>query len=224
MQVNKLSKYIKIFFIGSLIFIVADLLYIFVMTPEETTMGIVQKIFYIHVPSAFNMYIGFGIGFIFSILYLSKRKEIFDLVAYSAIEVGFVFASCVLISGPLWAKGAWGRFWDFDPRLTSTLIIWFIYFSYLILRKYYGDMSKGKLFSAIVAVIGFIDVPLIHYSVKLWRGIHPNVLTMQPSQGLPASMLHTLIFSIFSFLIFYIFIFLLKLNCEIKLQEKRGAN
>lgn len=222
---GKLSRFVTIFFIAALLFLACDLVNIFLFTPVETSQGIIQKIFYVHVPSAFAMYIGFTMGFIFSILYLLKRKDIFDTVAYSSIEVGFVFAICVLASGPLWAKGTWGRFWDFDPRLTSTLVIWFIYFSYLVLRKYYGVSERGKLFSAIVAIIGFIDVPIVHYSVRIWRGIHPSILAQRVTrQTLPASMWKALLFSTFTFVIIYMFIFLLKLRKEMQLKEKRVQN
>jgi len=133
-----------------------------------------------------------------------------------------VFATCVLVSGPLWAKGAWGKFWDFDPRLTSTLVIWFIYLSYLLLRKYFGDSQKAKVFSAIVAILGFLDVPIVHYSVKLWRGIHPSVLSKKSGGSLPPVMWKALGFSALAFLVIFIYLFLLRLSKGIE-SEKKGA-
>lgn len=211
-----LDKSIKILFAASLVLMILNLANIFMYTPVEASQGIMQKIFYVHVPCAFNMYLGFAIGFVFSLLYLWKRNDRFDQIAYSAIEVGFVFACCVLLSGPVWAKGAWGKYWDFDPRLTSTLVIWFIYFSYILLRRYFGAAAKSKIFGAIIAIIGFLDVPVIHYSVKIWRGVHPNVISKKASSGgLPPSMLRTFLISSAVFLIVYAFIFLLRLRREI---------
>jgi len=218
---RRLDKAVTVLFLAAILAISADLLNIFFNTPIEASQGLVQKIFYVHVPSAFNMYIGFAIGFIYSVAYLIKRKEEYDVIAYSGIEVGFVFAICVLLSGPLWAKATWGRFWDFDPRLTSTLIIWFVYFSYILLRKYYGDGERGKLFAAVIAIIGFLDAPIIHYSVRLWRGIHPNVIWYKTQGGLPGSMKMTLAFSALCFVILFAFVFALKLKREYRLMGER---
>ncbi len=217
-----ISKYAKIFLVLALILLCIDLIIIFAFTPQDITQGIIQKIFYIHVPSAFCMYIGFFLGALYSVVYLINRSDKNDLIAYCSIEVGFVFACCVLVSGPIWAKGTWGKFWDFDPRLTATLVVWFIFFSYLLIRKYYGNSSKGKLFSAVIAIIGILDVPIIHFSVKLWRGIHPNVIGKKASSGgLPKEMAYTFIFSIITFIVIYFYMFLTRLTREIKLQKER---
>ena len=210
----------KVLLPAALILLAADLYAIFALTPTEAS-GIIQKIFYVHVPCAFAMYLGLAIGFVFSVAYLWKRKDKFDMIAYSGVEVGFVFACCVLVSGPIWAKGAWGKFWDFDPRLTATLIVWFIYFSYLVLRNYYSSTAKGKIFCAIIATIGFIDVPIIHYSVRMWRGIHPKVIS-KGGGGIPDSMLHTLMFSGAVFIVIFAYIFTLKLGKEFKKAKTIG--
>jgi heme exporter protein C len=220
-EMHKAGKYSKVLLLTAFFLVIVDLAVIFFYAPLEASQGIIQKIFYIHVPSAFAMYLGFAAGMVFSIMYLLRRSNLNDLLAYSAVETGFVFSCCVLISGPLWAKGTWGKFWDFDPRLTATLIVWFIYFSYLLIRKYYGNTSRGKVFSAVIAVIGALDIPVIHYSVKLWRGVHPNVLAERSKGSIPPEMVHTLIFSVFVFIVLYAAVFLYKFSRETDLNRER---
>jgi heme exporter protein C len=164
---------------------------IFFYAPEEATQGLVQKIFYAHVASAITMYIGFFIAFLGSLLYLLERKLHWDEIVVSAAEVGFFFCTVVLITGPIWAKPIWGAWWDWDPRLTTTLLLWLMYAAYLVLRGYFEDSARGRVITSVVAVIAFLDVPLIHFSVRLWRGIHPSVMASQGG-GLTPKMQTTL--------------------------------
>lgn len=152
---------------------------IFFVAPVEEQMGIVQKIFYFHVPSAYAMYVGFVTCAVASGVYFFKRSEAWDAVAVAAAEVGVMFTVMVLISGPLWARKAWGVYWAWDPRLTTTLLAGLIFVAYLALRSF-GDAGEAeKRFSAGLAVLGVLDLPIIHYSVKRWRGQHPTVITNQ---------------------------------------------
>lgn len=146
--------------------------------PVERTMGIAQKIFYFHVPSAWGMYIGFGLCGIGSIVYLVKRNDAWDALAVSGAEVGLLFSLAVLITGPLWARKAWGTFWTWDPRLTTTLLSMMIFLSYVVLRSV-GDAAgeAERRFASGLSLVGLTMLPIIHYSVKYWRGTHPTVIT-----------------------------------------------
>jgi heme exporter protein C len=150
---------------------------IFVVAPVEKQMGIVQKIFYFHVPSAYAMYIGFGISAIASAVYLAKRDDRWDALAVAGAEVGSLFCVIVLVTGPLWGRKAWGTFWTWDPRLTTTLLAGMIYFAYVVLRSFGAAGEVEKRFAAGLAIFGLLDLPIIHFSVQRWRGTHPTVIT-----------------------------------------------
>jgi len=150
---------------------------IFVVAPVEQRMGIVQKIFYFHVPSAYAMYIGFGASAVGSAGYLLKRDPKWDALGVAGAEVGTLFCLIVLLTGPLWARKAWGVWWTWDPRLTTTLLAGMVFAAYLALRSL-GDAGEvEKRFAAGLALFGLVDLPLIHYSVQRWRGVHPTVIT-----------------------------------------------
>jgi heme exporter protein C len=150
---------------------------IFFVTPTEQQMGVVQKIFYFHVPSAYAMYVGFITAAVASAVFLVRRSDRWDALAVSAAEVGVLFCAVVLGSGPLWARKAWGVWWTWDPRLTTTLLAGMIFVAYLALRSFGATGEVEKRFAAGLAVVGVLDLPLIHYSVQRWRGQHPTVIT-----------------------------------------------
>jgi heme exporter protein C len=157
--------------------LVASLYAIFFMAPVERQMGIVQKIFYFHVPSAYAMYLSFITCAIASGLYLATAKEQWDALGVAGAEAGSLFCAIVLITGPLWARKAWGVFWTWEPRLTSTLLIGLVYFAYLSLRALGASGEVERRFAAALGVVGALDIPIIHYAVYRWRGIHPAVIT-----------------------------------------------
>lgn len=144
--------------------------------PIERTMGHLQKIFYTHMPMAWWSLISFFIVFLASIGYLVKRGRRFDLVAGAAAEVGMVFATLALITGSIWARGAWNVWWTWDPRLTTSLIMWYVYAAYLVLRSVPMNPARRELFCAVLGVVAFLDVPLVFYSARLWGGAHPVVI------------------------------------------------
>ena len=162
---------------GTLVLFGVTLYTIFVVAPVEQQMGIAQKIFYFHVPSAYAMYIGFGTSAFGSLLYLIKRDAKWDAVGVAGAEVGFLFWSIVVFTGPLWARKAWGVWWTWDPRLTTTLLAGMIFAAYLALRSMGEAGEVEKRFAAGLAIFGLIDLPLIHYRVQRWRGVHPTVIT-----------------------------------------------
>jgi heme exporter protein C len=184
--------------IATLALFAATLYTIFVVAPVEKQMGIVQKIFYFHVPSAYAMYIGFAVSAVGSAVYLIKRDPKWDAVAVAGAEVGTLFCLIVLLTGPLWARKAWGVWWTWDPRLTTTLLAGMIFAAYLALRSM-GDAGEvEKRFAAGLALFGLVDLPLIHYSVQRWRGVHPTVITGKGG-GLESEMYWALTLSFIAF-------------------------
>ena len=154
-----------------------ELYLIFVYAPVEKQMGIVYKILFVHAPSAYAMYIGFRLSAVASAVYLAKRDDRWDAWAVAGAEVGSAFCLIMLITGPLWGRKAWGTYWTWDPRLTSTLLAGMIYFAYIVLRSFGGIGEVEKRFAAGLAIFGLLDIPVIHYSVQRWRGTHPTVIT-----------------------------------------------
>jgi heme exporter protein C len=154
-----------------------ELWVIFAVAPVELQMGIVQKIFYFHVPSAYAMYIGFVVAMVGSIGYLVKRTDRWDALAVAGAEVGLLFCTIVLITGPLWARKAWGVWWTWDPRLTTTLLAALVFTAFVVLRSMGGAGEAEKRFAAALAIVGFFILPVIHYSVQQWRGQHPTVIS-----------------------------------------------
>jgi heme exporter protein C len=136
--------------------------------------GQLQRIFYVHVPSAWVAYLGFAIVFIASIAYLRTGARRWDLLAHAAGEVGVVFCSLVLITGPIWAKPVWGTYWQWDARLTSALVLWLTYVGYLFLRGLATDEARAGRMAAVVGIVGFVNVPIVHFSVYWWRTLHPS--------------------------------------------------
>ncbi len=143
-----------------------------VIAPTEQTMGNVQRIFYYHVPSAWVAFELFLINFIASVFYLVRRSAKADILALVTAEVGVVFCTVVLITGPIWARPVWGIWWTWDLRLTLTLVLWLIYVSYLVLRRF-STSSQTPLLAAVLAVFGALDVPLVYFSIWFFRTQHP---------------------------------------------------
>ncbi len=204
----------------SLALMVSALYLVFVYVPTEKEMGIVQRIFYLMVPMGWLAMLSFFIVFIGSIFYLVKREGKWDILAHSSAEIGIVFTTLALIVGAIWAKPIWGVWWSWEPRLTATLVLWFIYLSYLMVRSFATEASQGARFAAVVGIIGFVDIPIIALATTLWRGIHPGAVIFQG--GLAPSMLLTLLVSIFAFTTLYLLLLIQKVslkNDEIEIQR-----
>jgi heme exporter protein C len=175
-------------------------------TPVEVRQGLAQKIFYIHVPSAFiALYVAFGLLAVSSALYLWLRDPRLDRMAESAAEVGLVYMSVVLLTGPIWGKTVWGTWWTWDARLTLTLFLWFVVLGLLLLRQSIDERSMRARYSAVLGLLAAILVPFIHISVYLFRTLHPRPIVLKPSApSLPGSMLTTLLISIAAFLLLFV--------------------
>jgi len=144
-----------------------------IAAPTEQTMGNVQRIFYYHVPSAWTAFLLFLINFVASVTYLIRRNAKADILALTAAEVGVVFCTVVLVTGPIWARPVWGIWWTWDLRLTLTLVLWLIYVSYLMLRRF-STSGQTPVLAAVLAIFGALDVPLVYFSIWFFRTQHPS--------------------------------------------------
>ncbi|HXT47460.1 MAG TPA: cytochrome c biogenesis protein CcsA [Gemmatimonadaceae bacterium] len=174
-------------------------------TPFEALQGPAQKIFYLHLPAALAAFFAFFIVALSSIGYLWLKDPRLDRAAESSAEVGVVFTTVVLTTGPIWAKPIWGTYWTWDMRLTLTLFLWFIYVGYLVLRGAIDDRSMRARYSAVLGILGALLIPFIHLSVYLFRTMHPKPIVIKPSApSLPPEMLTTLLISFVAFMLFYL--------------------
>ncbi|MDZ7264453.1 MAG: cytochrome c biogenesis protein [candidate division KSB1 bacterium] len=200
----------------SLVLIFLSILAIFYYAPVEQTMGIVQKIFYFHVASAWTGFLAFGVVFVCSILFLARKKENIDVYAAGAAEIGVLFTSLVLVTGPLWAKPIWNTYWTWDPRLTTTMVLWLIYIGYLLLRKMIASPEKAARIAAVYGIIGFVDVPIVYFSIRLWRTLHPGHVMLMGGQnsGLDPRMFQVLMLSLMAFTGLFVTLLLLRVDIE----------
>jgi heme exporter protein C len=182
---------------------------VFFWVPTERTLGISQRIFYIHVPAAWVGFLAFAIVALCSAVYLWLGDDRLDLAARSAAEGGFVFISIMLTSGPLWARLAWGHWWTWEPRLTLSLLLWFIYLGYFMVRGATENSTRGKRFAAVVGIVGALNIPLIHLSVLLFSGIHPQpVVARTDGPQLDPDMLTTLLTALLAWTLLFFSLFL----------------
>jgi heme exporter protein C len=183
--------------------------FLIVSAPIEPTMGIIQKIFYFHAPIAWLLLLSTGVCAAGSIAYLFRGSEGGDRLALAAAELGVVFGLCTLVTGPLWARVAWGVFWTWDARLTSSLLLWLMLIAYLLARRYGGPGAK-KL-SAALALFAAADAPLVYVSVNVWRTIHPKT-TVVPSLGWPMARVFLSCLALFT--LFFSVLLMLRLRLE----------
>jgi len=178
---------------------------VYFWVPTEANLGVSQRIFYFHVPLGWLGMISIIIVALASSMHLLTRRSQWDTLAHTAAELGVVFASLIIVTGSLWAKPVWGVWWTWDAKLTTTLILWFIFVGYLMLRTYGPSGSQGVRYAAVVALIGAIDAPMIYMATEWWRTAHPeiNIGPLADSGGLDGRMAFTLIFSMVAFSALY---------------------
>lgn len=186
---------------------------VFVYAPTEATMGNVQRIFYYHVGTAWNAFLFFGVVAVSSAIYLATRRERWNTAARTAAELGVLFTTLTLVAGSLWARPIWNVWWTWDPRLTTTLILWFIYIGYLLIQAGASESVGQRRLGAVVGIVGFVDIPLIHFSARLWRSIHPTVIRPE-SPGMPPEMLVTMILSLLALMFVGLFLWGQRLMIE----------
>ncbi len=189
---------------------------VFFYAPVERTMGVVQKIFYVHLALALTAFWSFGVSAVAGIGYLVRRDPLWDARSATAVELGVVLTTLVLVTGSLWGRPIWNTWWTWDPRLTTSLILWFIYAACLILRASVDDPTRRATFSAVMAIAGFVDVPIVFLSARLMRSIHPTVIRSD-SVGLEPAMIATLVVCLAA--VFALWLALFRVRCGLHRQE-----
>ncbi len=191
--------------IAAVIAVVVTYIRAIFFTPLEAVQGPAQKILYVHAPAAWVAFMAFGLVALASILYLWLREDRLDRIAESSAEVGVVFTTVVLTTGPLWGRPVWGAYWTWDARLTLTLFLWFVYVGYLVLRGAVEERDLRARYSAVLGILGALLIPFIHLSVYMFRTLHPQPILMKPSApSLPGEMLTTLLVAFASFTLLYV--------------------
>lgn len=215
-----IPRWVPIIGILSWLAIFSAIILVFFVAPTEKSMGNVQRIFYFHVSSAWNAFLAFFVVFIASIGFLKTRKLYWDAISVASAEIGFLFTSIVLITGPLWAKPVWFVWWTWDVRLTSTLVLWLIFAGFFLLRNIVTDnQTKAKL-SSVIGILAFVDVPVIYFSIRWWRTQHPSpVMAGGQGSGLEPLMRGIFFFSLFAFTLLYIFLCWLRYRQELSHLE-----
>ena len=199
--------------------------------PPDAIQGEVQRIMYLHVPSILTAYLAFTVTFVASILYLWKRAPQADAVAVSSAEVGVVFTGITLATGSIWGKSTWGVWWTWDARLTLTAILFTIYVGYLMLRTFAEEPQAAARYGAVVAILGFLDIPLNHLAVQWWRTLHqPSSLLRPGGPSVDLALLVPLLVNLVAFLLLYAYLLTTRLRLEalrqraleVRLRGRRG--
>lgn len=178
--------------------------------PQEKTMGIVQRVFYFHVASAWIGLLAFIVVFITSVIYLKTRQRKVNDLSLASAELGILFLTCTIITGPLWAYPIWNTWWTWDPRLTTTLVLWFMFLAYLALQG--GGMSENRRrLAAVYGIIASINVPLVFFSARWWRSIHPIIVSSQ-GIGLTGKMRLAMFASLLTFSVLYLYLLQLRVT------------
>ena len=200
---------------GSAVALVATMYGALLWAPRESTMGDIQRIFYVHVPSAWTAFLAFFFVFLGGVAYLFTKNLKWDRIALACAEIGTIFCTIVLITGPIWAKPVWGIWWTWDARLTSTLLLWLMYVSYLLLRDFLDEPARRATLAAVFGIFAFVDVPIVYFSIRLWRTQHPQpVLGGGEGSGLDPAMLKVLLLSWGAFSILFVFLAILRVRLE----------
>jgi len=192
------------------------------LAPSDAAQGLIQKIFYVHVPTVAPTYLGFILTAVGGLGFLASRQEQWDRLALSGAEVGVVFCTLILVSGPIWAKPAWGVWWVWDLRLTSTLVLWFIYVAYLFLRAFAAGNDSARTFASIYGIAGTLCIPFVYYAVDLAGGstLHPS----NPArEGLPPGMARAIIAGLAAFLVVFAWLVATRLGnacLEAEIEER----
>lgn len=176
----------------------------FLYAPDEKVMGPVQRIFYFHVPSAIVTFLSVFVLLGASVGYLWTRRAVWDQVSRAATEIGLLFCTIVLVTGPVWAKPAWGTWWTWEARLTTTLVLWLLLAACVLVRRYADNRELGARLAAVLGIVAALDVPIIYKAVDWWRGQHPMVFRAGEKTPLAPEMLHTFLTCLAAFLLLYV--------------------
>ncbi len=198
---------------GVLLALLAVYAWAVVQAPIDSVQGVIQKILYVHPPLAYGAYLGFIFTAIGGAVYLWREREDWDRFAVAGAEVGIVFCTLMMITGPIWAKGTWGKWWSWDPRLTVTLVLWFVYLAYAVLRSFSDGGSRSARFAAVYGIIGVPLIVLNYFVIEIFdnRSIHPENIersSLGAGMGLPFLMGNLALFATF------LWLFLLRFEVE----------
>ena len=190
------------------------------VVPADAAQGDVQRIMYVHVPSAWLAYAAFFVTLLGSVLYLVRRDLRFDRVAAASAEIGLLFTGLTIVTGAIWGKATWGKWWDWDPRLTTTAILFVIYAGYLLLRQSLADRQRRARLGAVFGIVGFLNVPIVHFSVLWWRGLHQPPTVIRPGDpSIDHLLLAELLASVASFTLAYLWL----LRRRVEVEEERDT-
>jgi heme exporter protein C len=202
--------------------LVATMYGAFLWAPTEKTMGDIQRIFYVHVPTAWVAMLAFFFVFAGSVGYLATKDLKWDRLALACAEIGTIFCTAFLTTGPIWAKPVWGIWWTWDARLTSSLILWLMYLGYLLLRDFLEDSQRRAKLAAVFGIFAFVDVPIVYFSIRLWRTQHPAPVFMGgPASGLDPTMSKVFFLSLTTFTLLFVVILMVRLRLEKYREEVR---
>jgi heme exporter protein C len=198
------------------------------IAPDERTMHVLYRIFYFHAAAAWAGMSAFSVCFVANLLYVWRRDEKWDSLGISSAEVGLAFITVVLITGPIWAKPAWGIYWTWDARLTSTFVLWLLYISYMLLRTLIEEPDRRALLSALFGIFSFIDVPIVFGAIRWWRTQHPSPVIMGgPGSGLDPTMRKVFFFNVLAMHVLMVFLIseryrLEKLRTDLELVRREA--
>lgn len=212
------SNSVKVLFALALIGLLSSLYTAFLYAPTEKVMGNIQRIFYFHMGSVWVATLAFVLVFVASIQYLRKESRSWDILAYCSAEIGVIFLTLTIITGSIWAKPVWNTWWTWDPQLTTTFILWVLYIAYLLIRSAAGDDVKKAKFSAVFAIIAFLDLPVVYISARVMRGISPVVFGGRGG-GIAPKMMVALLVSLLSFTLLYVLLLGQRIHLE-KMQDE----
>ncbi len=191
----------------------------FIFAPAERVQAEVYRLLFVHVPSAWLAFAAFGVVAVGSVMYLVRGKSRWDRLALASAEIGVLFTTLTLVTGSVWGRSVWGVWWQWDPRLTTTLIMWFIYVSYLALRAYIDDPNARQRMASVLGIVGVVSVPIVWFSVEWWRSLHPTPSVTSPGGGMPREMLTTLMVSVAAFTVFYVVLLRQRMQLELAATE-----
>ena len=209
--------------LGVTVLMIVTLRAIFIQAPMEKIMGAVQKVFYFHVPLALVTYLGVACLLGFSIAYLWTRNIVWEAWSKASTEISLLFCTLVLVTGPIWAKPAWGTWWTWEARLTTTLILWILLAAALLIRNVADSQERGAKFAAVVGILAAIDIPIIHKAVEWWRGQHPTVFKAGNRGALDPEMVPAFALGMLVFFVLFIVLLLLRARVAVLEDEVRAA-
>jgi len=191
----------------------------YVAAPPEATMGDLYRIFYIHTPAAWVCYLTLGISLLASILFLARRKTVYDTLAEVSAILGLIYGVVALVTGSIWANAVWGVYWNWDPRETTTLILWIAYMGYISLRLSIANVEKRASTSAVYNILAFSTIPLSYLSIRLWQSLHPQIVVPGSGISITPPMVETLLLNLIA--VSLVYIYLLRMAYGVRSLQKR---